>query len=160
MRALELQTLSTTATRFQRDGDGGRGGLKIGFSQEGVSSSSTFGTEHSSFLKATRPPRRTPTLRDRPEPLQHSREKCQEPVETGSLTGRFAPEMTRGSAAWLSAILTFPDGSLNRPLSSGASAPRVCFSGLPDALAFGQVVLPGYLFVGGQALRSSRHLLG
>ena len=44
MRALDSQTLSTTATCFQCDGDGRRAGLKIRSSQEGVGSSPTFGT--------------------------------------------------------------------------------------------------------------------
>jgi hypothetical protein len=39
-------------------------------------------------------------------------------------------------------------------------APGGCFSGLPGALAFGQEVLPGCSFFGGQALRTSRYLLG
>ena len=43
MRALDSQTLSTTATCFQCDGDGRRAGLKIRSSQEGVGSSPTFG---------------------------------------------------------------------------------------------------------------------
>ena len=54
MRALDSQTLSTTATCFQCDGDGRRAGLKIRSSQEGVGSSPTFGTE-------TSPPRRIRT---------------------------------------------------------------------------------------------------
>ena len=44
MRALDSQTLSTTATCFQYDGDGRRTGLKIRSSQEGVGSSPTFGS--------------------------------------------------------------------------------------------------------------------
>ena len=44
MRALDSQTLSTTATCFQCHGDGRRAGLKIRSSQEGVGSSPTFGT--------------------------------------------------------------------------------------------------------------------
>jgi hypothetical protein len=44
VRALDSQTLSTTATCFQFDGDGRRAGLKIGSAQEGVGSSPTFGT--------------------------------------------------------------------------------------------------------------------
>ena len=56
MRALDSQSLSTTATCFQCDGDGRRTGLKIRSSQEGVGSSPTFGT------KTTSPPnpRKTP----------------------------------------------------------------------------------------------------
>ena len=45
MLALDSQTLSTTATCFQCDGDGRRAGLKIRSSQEGVGSSPTFGTQ-------------------------------------------------------------------------------------------------------------------
>jgi hypothetical protein len=44
VRALDSQTLSTTATCFQCDGDGRRAGLKIRSSQAGVGSSPTFGT--------------------------------------------------------------------------------------------------------------------
>jgi hypothetical protein len=43
VRALDSQTLSITATCFQRDGDGRRAGLKIRSSQGGVGSNPTFG---------------------------------------------------------------------------------------------------------------------
>ena len=46
MRALDSQTLSTTATCFQCDDYGRRSGLKIRSSQEGVGASPTFGTFH------------------------------------------------------------------------------------------------------------------
>ena len=45
MRALDSQTLSTTATCFQCHGDGRRTGLKIRSWQEGVGSSPTFGIQ-------------------------------------------------------------------------------------------------------------------
>src|SRR5271166_3430423 len=44
VRALDLQTLSTTATCFQCDGDGRRAGLKIRWGNTRVGSSPTFGT--------------------------------------------------------------------------------------------------------------------
>ena len=56
MRALDSQTLSTTATCFQCHGDGRRAGLKIRSSQEGVGSSPTFGTELGYFFSTTRTP--------------------------------------------------------------------------------------------------------
>jgi hypothetical protein len=45
VRALESQTLSTTATCFQCDGDGSRTGLKIRWGNTRVGSSPTFGTD-------------------------------------------------------------------------------------------------------------------
>jgi hypothetical protein len=56
VRALDSQTLSTTATCFQRHADGRRAGLKIRSSQEGVGSSPTFGTELGYFFSTTRTP--------------------------------------------------------------------------------------------------------
>jgi hypothetical protein len=44
VRALDSQTLSTTATCFQCDGDGRRAGLKIRWCKARVGSSPTFGT--------------------------------------------------------------------------------------------------------------------
>jgi hypothetical protein len=43
VRALDSQTLSTTATCFQCDGDGRRAGLKIWWGNTRVGSSPTFG---------------------------------------------------------------------------------------------------------------------
>ena len=54
MRALDSQTLSTTATCFQCDGDGRRTGLKIRSSQEGVGSSPNFGVDDSSRIASPR----------------------------------------------------------------------------------------------------------
>ena len=56
MRALDSQTLSTTATCFQYHDYGRRTGLKIRSSQEGVGSSPTFGTEFGYIFSTTRTP--------------------------------------------------------------------------------------------------------
>ncbi len=54
VRALDLQTSSTTATCFQCHDYGRRTGLKIRSSQEGVGSSPTFGAEIDYFFSTTR----------------------------------------------------------------------------------------------------------
>ena len=55
MRALDSQTLSTTATCFQYHEDGRRTGLKIRSSQEGVGSSPTFGIPWLEAIHKVRP---------------------------------------------------------------------------------------------------------
>jgi hypothetical protein len=56
VRALDSQTLSTTATYSQYHGYGRRAGLKIRSPQGGVGSSPTFGTEFVYTLSTTRTP--------------------------------------------------------------------------------------------------------
>ena len=85
-----------------------------------------------------------PTRQENQEPVQHLRKKLQEPVEICSLTGCIPhPEMA-GRTPLGQALSRHPSMAASTVrFQAVLLAPGGCFSGLPDALAFGQVVLPG-----------------